>query len=68
MLHDRTGGKRGVNKLDISHATTGCPESPNTVLRGYISGTPGTTEMGSVPKDASHPLVLSVFVFVLIVE
>jgi hypothetical protein len=24
---------------------TGCSKSPDAVLRGYISGTPGTTEM-----------------------
>jgi hypothetical protein len=41
------------------HGYTGCPKSPDAVLRGYISGTPGTTEMAWFPKDASHPLVFS---------
>jgi hypothetical protein len=34
---------------------TGCLKSPGAVLRDYISGTPGMTEMALTPKDASHP-------------
>jgi hypothetical protein len=33
---------------------TGCPKSPEVVLRGYISETLGTTEMASAPKEASN--------------
>jgi hypothetical protein len=44
-----------VDRFTISSANTGCPKSPDAVLRGYISGTPRTTEMGWVPKDASYP-------------
>jgi hypothetical protein len=42
---------------DVTQITsyTGCPKSPDSVLRGHISRTPGPTEMAYTPKDASHP-------------
>jgi hypothetical protein len=32
----------------MTELCTGCPKSPDAVLGGYISGTPGTTELNGI--------------------
>jgi hypothetical protein len=42
---------RELSKMEC----TACPKSPDAVLRGYISGTLGTTKMAEALKDAAQP-------------